>query len=167
MKELREKLIAWLFHISITPYAIVFKRKKQSWGLTATDLLTYPKYSLGHETGLFLTTNSFELMDRLEAHDTYHVITGYGTDVPNEIAQQYFLFGNGKRTTYVIGVLLLSILLLPDNIAQYLDAYKRGTASNPIHHLDMKSLLNTPVEDIKSFIFNHSPLKNHQIWQLS
>ena len=154
MRNLREQLIAWLFHISIAPYATFFKRKKESWGLTANDLLAYPNGSLGHATGLFLTANSFELMERLEDHDTYHVITGYGTDVPNEIAQQYFLFGNGKRTLYVIGVLLLSVLLLPDNMQQYLTAYKRGTASNPIHVLDMKSILNQPLKDIKTHIFN-------------
>lgn len=154
MRKLRIKLIAWLFHISIAPYAKLFKRKKESWGLTAKDLMTYPSESLGYATGVFLTTNNFQLMERLEAHDTYHVLTGYGTDVPNEIAQQYFLFGNGKRTTYVIGVLLLSILLLPEDMAFYLDAYKRGAHCNPMHHLDMKTLLNKPLREIKSQIFN-------------
>lgn len=155
--KIRERLIAWLFHISIGPYAILFKSTKESWGLTANDLLDYPSGSLGQATGLFLTKNSFELMDRLEAHDTYHVITGYGTDVPNEIAQQYFLFGNGKRTLYVVGVLLLSLILLPDNMKQYLTAYRRGQASQPIHTLDMKTILYQPLLDIKSHIFTTKP----------
>lgn len=153
MRNLREKLIAWLFHISINPYASLFKRSKQSWGITANDLMDYPKDSLGYATGVFLSTNSFELMEKLEAHDTYHVLTGYGTDVSSEIAQQYFLLGCGKRTTYVLGVLMLSIFLLPDDMVQYLTAYKRGTLCNPIHELDMKSLLNEPLEDIKAHIF--------------
>lgn len=118
--------------------------------------MAYTTDSHGYATGLFLTTNSFELMERLEAHDTYHVLAGYGTNVPDEIAQQYFLFGNGKKTLYVIGVLLLSILLLPDNMPQYLAAYRRGTKCNPIHLLDMKSLLNTPLQDIQNQIFNTS-----------
>lgn len=154
MRNLRIQLIAWLFHISIAPYATLFKRKKESWGLTANDLMTYPNESLGYATGVFLTTHSFELMERLEAHDTYHVLTGYGTDVPSEIAQQYFLFGNGKRTLYVMGVLVLSILLLPEDMAFYLAAYQRGAQCNPMHHLDMKTLLNQPLQDIKTNIFN-------------
>jgi ubiquinone biosynthesis protein Coq4 len=154
MRELRIKIIAWLFHISIAPYATLFKRKRESWGLTTKDLLAYPTESLGHETGLFLSTNSFELMEKLEIHDTFHVITGYDTDVSSEIAQQYFLFGNGKRTLYVTGVLLLSVLLLPEDMTSYLSAYRRGSRSNPIYTLDMRNLLHLPLEDIKTYLFN-------------
>ena len=150
---MKEKLIIWLFDISTVPYARYFKTERDSWEMTAQDLLTYPKGSLGNETGIFLTSNSFELMDRLETHDTDHVITGYGTDVPDEIAQQYFFYGNGKRTLYMFGVLLLSIFILPDHFKQYLKAYKRGKQSNPLHLIDVKASLARPLSDIQSYIF--------------
>ena len=158
--NLREKFIVWLFDISTAPYAKYFKTEKDSWSMTAVDLLTYPKETLGYEMGLFLTSNSFELMDRLETHDAYHIITGYGTDVPNEIAQQYFFFGNGKRTLYMLGVLFLSIFLLPEHFSRYITAYRRGTSSHPLHLLNIKQSLNTPVLYIQNQIFNTSmPLR--------
>jgi hypothetical protein len=154
--KLRETFIVWLFDISTAPYAKYFKTGKDSWHMTAVDLLTYPKGSLGYEIGLFLTSNSFELMDRLETHDAYHVITEYGTDVPNEIAQQYFFFGNGKRTLYMLGVLFLNVFLLPEYFSRYVAAYRRGTSSRPLHLIDIKKSLNTPLQDIQNQIFNTS-----------
>jgi ubiquinone biosynthesis protein Coq4 len=127
--NIREKFCIWLFDISKTQYANLFK-KKLPWTTTRKDLLMYPADTLGNTMGHFLETNDFQLIPKLERHDAYHVITGYSTEVKGEIELQYFFLGNGKRSLYQYGVILLGACIIPEYISSYIQAYHRGQESS-------------------------------------
>ncbi|MDX1463164.1 MAG: hypothetical protein R3359_08915 [Marinirhabdus sp.] len=146
MKRLRKKLIHWLFDASMVLYC-KFK-KKTPWGITTSDLLEMPKTTFGYQLGVFLKKNGFELIPKVERHDAYHVVAGFGTRVEEEIALQYVCFANGKRTPYLFAVLFLGTLILPDYHKLYIRAYRYGKEANTFHHFDYKTIL--PL-DFKTF----------------
>ncbi|QTE22238.1 Coq4 family protein [Polaribacter cellanae] len=149
---MRKKLIYWLFEHSQRMY-IRFKNKKP-WGITSKELLKYPNGTFGNELGAFLNKNGFELLPKVERHDAYHLITGYGTKVEDEIALQYLCFGNGKRSFYLFGVVIVGSLMLPEFASYYLKSYKLGKKCNPFHHLEYQKLFAHSLSDLREIIFN-------------
>ena len=156
LSHTRKKLITQLFHWTMVLYC-TFK-KKAAWGITTAQLLQMPSHSLGYHLGHLLDKNGIELLPKVERHDAYHLVTGYGTSVEDEIALQYCCFGNGKRTPYLFGVLLLGTFLLPDFISNYIKAYQLGRDANSFHHLDYKKLLSVNYEKFRNTIFTHKQL---------
>ncbi|MFS4493736.1 hypothetical protein [Maribacter sp. 2308TA10-17] len=138
-----EKLYEW----SLIPYQSF--KKNEAWDLGIEDLLQYSKGTLGYQMGYFLLSNNFDLQEKLESHDVFHVLTGTGTTVPEEVSMQFYLLGNGKRSAYLFSVIFLGGLLFPDYFKMFLSKYRRGKASLPFHQLDFKKLLNQPLERIK------------------
>jgi len=153
---MRKKLIIWLFEKSEKKYT-KFK-KKQPWNITRAQLLEYPDDTLGFALGTFLQANEFELIPKVERHDVYHVLTGYGTEVQDEIALQYLCFGNGKRSPYLFGVTILGTLLLPDYWKYYIESYKLGKSCNPFHQFNYLHLLNYSLDELRTIIFNKEEL---------
>jgi len=156
--HIRKKLITWLFNRSEKIYTTYFK-KSQPWGLTRDDLLRQPDGSLGHRLGLFLLEHNFELLPKVERHDVYHIITGYGTAVEDEIAQQYLCLGNGKRSLYLIGVISIGTILLPEYTRYYYDSYQKGKQAAPFHHYQYQSLLHTNFDTFRNAIFSSQNLR--------
>jgi ubiquinone biosynthesis protein Coq4 len=150
--KIREKICIWLFEKSKVPYAKYFK-SNIAWNLSKTDLLSFPTNTLGYELGLFLTTNEYHLIPKLEKHDAYHVITKYGTSVKDEIALQYFFLGNKKRSPYLFGVIIIGAILLPENIAYYYSSYLQGKHCTPFHKWNIRTLLNEPLNKIRDAVF--------------
>ncbi|WP_412984208.1 Coq4 family protein [Pontimicrobium sp. IMCC45349] len=157
--EYRKQLIKWLFNKSQKIYTSLFKKNK-AWGLTTNDLLQLPTHSIGFRLGTFLKDNDFELLPKVERHDAYHVITGYGTNVEDEIALQCLCFGNGKRSPYLYGAMILGLLILPDYYKYYYKSYCLGKNANPFHHYDYKKLLKISITDFRTAIFNKKQLIN-------
>ena len=157
MRELRKKLIEWLFEKSQKVYTNMFKNH-QPWGIYRAELLTYPNDTLGKHLGLFLEKNNFELIAKVERHDAYHTLTGYGTNVEDEIGLQCLCFGNGKRSLYLYGAIILGILILPDYLGYYYKSYQFGKQANSFHLYDYKELLNVNIHDFRSAIFSNSQL---------
>lgn len=156
---IRKKICVWLFDVSKLPYAKYFK-KNSPWNLSANDLLQFPLNSLGNELGKFLDTNQFSLIPKLEKHDAYHVITEFGTTVENEIALQYFFWGNGKKSIYMYAVISIGFMLVPEYYQLYFKSYKKGKNTNPVYNLNIKKLLTEPLSDVKNQIrLNQSNLK--------
>ncbi len=153
----RKKLIQWLFEKSESIYTRYFK-KNTPWSLTKSDLLTYEKHTFGFHLGQFLEDNGFDLIPKVERHDAYHVLTCYSTTVEDEIAQQYLCLGNGKRSSYLFGVVILGTFLLPDYLGHYLRSYQIGKKANTFHNLDFRQLLNTSYFDVRSCIFSTSQI---------
>lgn len=149
---MRKKFIYWLFEHSQRLY-IKFKNKKP-WNISTSELLTYPEDSFGFHLGTFLKTNNFELLPKVERHDCYHLLTGYGTTVEDEIALQYLCFGNGKRSMYLFGVLCLGTILLPEYYKYYYKSYQLGKNCNPFHQFNYKNLLHFSFQEIREAIFN-------------
>ncbi len=164
MKTYRKQLIIWLFEISKTVYTYVFKSQKP-WDICKAELLTYPDHTFGKHLGLFLKKNDFELIPKVERHDAYHVLTGYGTNVEDEIALQYLSLGNGKQSPYLYGAILLGTLILPDYLKYYLKSYRIGRNANTFHHLDFEKLLKVSIDDFRAAIFIREQLntiQNHE-----
>ncbi|MBT8261699.1 MAG: ubiquinone biosynthesis protein COQ4 [Bacteroidia bacterium] len=149
----RKQLIVRLFKMSEKFYTRHFKKNKQAWNITRSELLTYPTNSFGHSLGKFLSHNKFELIPKVERHDAYHVLTGYGTKVEDEIALQYVCFGNGKRSPYLFGVMFLGTLLLPDYLSYYLRSFKIGRKAHAFHHWDFSKILHSSLDEMRLSIF--------------
>ena len=157
----RKKIIIWMFEKSQKVYTKYIK-KNEPWNINKSDLLRYSDGSFGRHMGVFLVDNGFDLIPKAERHDAYHVLTGYGTKVEDEIAQQYLCYGNGKRSVYLYGVITIGTLILPDYLNYYFKSYKIGKNANLFHNLDFKSLLNTSLIDLQSCIFS-KPTRNNNI----
>ncbi|WP_265200620.1 Coq4 family protein [Aureitalea sp. L0-47] len=151
--NIRKKIIVRLFELSEQFYTRHFKKHKQPWNLTRTILTSYPENSFGNHIGLFLQENNFELIPKVERHDAYHVLTGYGTNVEDEIALQYLCLGNGKRSPYLFGVIVLGTLLLPDYLRYYRRSFRRGKQAYAFHHWDFQKLLKTPLDELRLAVF--------------
>jgi len=145
----REKICACLFAMSEKPYRFFFKRKVQAWKLTSNDLLKFPKNSLGYATGLFLKKNDFELLDKLESHDVYHVLLGMQTTVKEEIGMQFILFGNGKRSFYLFATMSLGFLLQAEHYKYFKFCYQKGKKLKSLTVLKLRELLSQPLEQIR------------------
>jgi len=159
---MRKQFITWLFHRSQRFYTQYFKRNTP-WPLTVTDLLRYPNGSLGHRLGLFLHRSQFHLLPKVEHHDIYHLLSGIGTEVESEIALQYFLLGNGKRSPYLIGSILVGSLLLPEYGARYVKSYYRGRRANQLYHIDFLPLLTSDFQSLRSSLLpNSSEQRSHE-----
>lgn len=150
----RKRLIEWLFEISQKAYLLL--KKKQPWAITNAQLLVMPSNTFGYQLGIFLQNQGFQLIPKVERHDAYHLLTGFSTSVQDEIALQYVCFGNGKRTPYLLGVLILGTLLLPEYASYYKQAYSFGRQSNHFHHFDFKHVLPIDYDLFRSTVFSET-----------
>ena len=157
MKQLRKHIISWLFDKSQKVYTQLFKHHK-AWGISRDELLQLPEETLGWHLGDFLRKNDFQLIAKVERHDAYHTLTGYGTAVEDEIALQYLCFGNGKRSPYLLGAMILGSLILPDYLTYYRRSYRIGTNAHPFHQFDYKKLLRVNLHDFRKSIFSQQEL---------
>ncbi len=149
----RKQLIVYLFQLSEKCYTRLFKKKKQARNITRSELLVYPENSFGQYLGVFLKENNFELIPKVERHDAYQVLAGYGTEVEDEIALQYVCFGNGKRSPYLFGVMILGTLLLPDYLSYYLRSFRIGRNTNVLYNRDFSKMLHTALDEMRLAIF--------------
>lgn len=157
--KLREKLCAFLFEASKRPYRFLFKQKKEAWNLHSDDLINYPEGSLGKALGKFLKSNEFELIDKLESHDVYHVVCGMNTTVRDEVGMQFLLMGNGKRSLYLYATVGICFVLLPEYLSYFRSCYRKGKHLHPIHKLNLRKILNQPLEQIQSDLIQSSKSK--------
>lgn len=143
-----EKMYEW----SKKPYQKYFKRNKP-WNITPKQLIQYPQESLGFHMGCFLLKYNFEMQPKLEDHDVTHVLTNTGVTVFEEIGMQYLLWGNGKKSPYMLLVILLGALFYPNRLKTFYSCFKRGHNAHAFHNLDFKKMLLQPVKEIQ-FTFN-------------
>lgn len=134
-------------------------KKHEPWGINKDELLNYPEDSLGKHLGLFLDKNGFELISKVERHDAYHTLTGYGTKVEDEIALQCLCFGNGKRSPYLYGAIILGIIILPDYYKYYYKSFCMGKNANSFHHYDYKKLLKVSIYKFRQSIFSEHQIR--------
>lgn len=150
---MRKSLVIWLFEVSKNVYTRYFKKNHIPWNTTVPELKTYPITSFGYVLGDFLQKHHYELIPKVERHDAYHVLTQYGTTVEEEIGLQYLCMGNGKKSLYMYGAVLLGTLLLPEYCRFYYQSYLIGQQSNPFHDFDYEKLLSVNYDDLYEVIF--------------
>ncbi|WP_103863774.1 Coq4 family protein [Aquimarina sp. I32.4] len=146
---MRALLLEIIYEWSKKPYQKWFK-KQPSWDIPVKTLIEYPKDSLGFHLGSFLLQHDFSPQPKLENHDVFHVLTNTGITVPEEIAMQYYLLGNGKYSTYLFSVIFLGTLLYPNKINLFKNAYQKGKAAYSFHQLDYKKLLHYPIQTLQT-----------------
>lgn len=146
---MREIVVNLGFDISRHVY-MLFK-KGESWSLKSIDLLKYPYSSLGFHLGCFLLKHEFTPQEKCEDHDVYHVLTGFNTDTKDEIAMQYWLWGNGKRSIFVAIAMLSGIAFYPDAWTYFKNSFLKGVLSESIHNKNYKDLLK---DDITTLLPN-------------
>lgn len=160
--NIRKQLIIWLFEKSQKVYTSAFK-KHESWNISRQELLAYNDNTFGKKLGEFLDKNGFELIPKVERHDAYHVLTGFGTNVEDEIALQCLCLGNGKRSPYLYGAVILGVIILPDYFKYYLNAYNIGKHANAFHHFDYKKTLHLDYQEFRSAIFSKKQIQQLNI----
>lgn len=149
---MRTFLIEQFYKIAKIPYTHIFKNK-HPWPLKISDLTAYPSTSLGYSLGNFLETNNFDLQPSLEDHDVFHVLTEIGSSVKNEIELQFYLFGNGKRSLFLLLVLLVGLVFYPFDCRSFFDYYKKGKAAHRFFDVPFLKILRLPIAQIR-FTFN-------------
>ncbi len=133
-------------------YRKYFKRTKRQWQFNEEQLLCFKEDSLGRILGEFYKKHGFRMIPKMENHDVYHLVTDYGTSMKEEIAMQYLLFGNGKRSAYLLGVMLLGSLVFPEYFKTYIRAYQKGKNMKPFHNWDFEGLLWQNFEHLRDCI---------------
>ena len=139
----RLKLMLWLYEWSQIIYAQIFKRKKKAWGISKSEFLLFPPGTLGRTLGEFYREKGFEVMPKLENHDVFHILTETGTEIHDEIAMQYLLFGNGKRSLYMFSMIGVGTFLYPEFLKYYIKKYRKGKKLNRFHDIEFKNHLDS------------------------
>ena len=124
-------------------------------------MLQFPTETFGFHLGEFLQQNNFQLIPKVERHDAYHTLTNYGTRVEEEIGLQYLCMGNGKKSLYMHGAILLGTLILPEYFGFYVKSFLVGKEANPFHHFDYEQVLHLDYFQFKSMIFSEKTLDTH------
>ena len=152
MNDYRLKFLLFMYEISQKNYRKFFKRHKRKWEFTEEQLLLFQEDSLGRTLGEFYKKHGFRMIPQMENHDVYHLITGCSTKMVDEIKMQYLLFGNGKCSAYLLGVLLLGTAVYPEKIADYLKAYRKGRKMSAFHNWDFEKILSIEMSVIYQIV---------------
>lgn len=148
----RELFVGASFDLTSRLYVKV--KQGTPWNLSTRQLLDFPEDSLGFHLGCFLLQHNFEPQPKCEDHDIFHVLTGYKTDTAQEIALQFFLYGNGKRSPFLSLAMGVGYLLYPDQYATFKVTKEQGRLAPPVYDLDFKALLHKPFKQLKSQFIN-------------
>ncbi|MGE8243820.1 hypothetical protein D3C87_1326660 [compost metagenome] len=154
MKGIRLKLMLHLYNWSSKVYADIFKWNKKAWGISKEEFLTYPIGSIGHSLGLFYASKGFDVMPKLENHDVFHIITGTGTEIQDEIAMQYLLLGNGKVSLYLMGMIAIGGILFPEHFKYYKKTFQKGRSLQRFHHIEFKEILHYQLTELQIALYS-------------
>ena len=145
---MRDLFIEKMYEISKKPYQKFFKKGK-AWDVEINQLIQLPNDSLGFHLGCFLVKYNFEIQPKLEDHDIIHVLTNTGISVVEEIGMQYYLYGNGKRSLYLMMVIISGTLFYPTRFSYFKQQYKRGKTAHEFYGLDFLNMLSVPLTHIQ------------------
>lgn len=146
--SVRDKFFDAFARTMIPVYQLLRKNKKP-WQITQAQLQHFPIGSLGHSVYLFLTENELTLIPRAEFHDVYHVLFGFNTSMEDETAIQFLGVGNGRYSLPWLASCGLAFVFYPERWGKFRQAFQKGKACKPFHHLDWESLLQEKVDVIK------------------
>jgi ubiquinone biosynthesis protein Coq4 len=145
---MRELLIEKMYEITKKPYQKMFKKQK-AWDIDIPKLIVMPQESLGFQLGCFLLKYNFEIQPKLEDHDIIHVLTNTGISVVDEIGMQYYLLGNGKKSSYMLAVIIIGTLFYLSKVKYFKNQYQRGRQAHQFYNLDFQKMLTIPIQTIQ------------------
>lgn len=145
---MKDFILLQLYELS-SQFYIKYFRKNKPWSITNKELFLYPQESLGFHLRCFHLKYNLEMKPNLEEHDIIHVLTNTGVSVIEEIALQYYLLGNGKKSVYQFLALSAGTLFYPTHLKTFIKYYKRGQTAYRFHDLKFEKMLLQPVEKIQ------------------
>lgn len=171
----RDTFLKILYKWSLIPYQ--FFKGNTPWKIHLEDLKEYPPRSLGSSLAKFLIDNGFLMQAKLESHDIFHILTGTGTTVPEEISMQFYLFGNGKRSPCGFIVMTLGSILYLEKWRQFHISFLKSRKSHPFTQINFEKLLHLPLLQLQEAFYiiqntNHekklfkSPFRRYRIQHL-
>lgn len=159
--QLHLKTSTWVAKL-IGPTVFNFGTKDRNWNISTAQLLQFPAGSLGKTLGEFLAKDGLEPLPGAEYHDAQHVLLDYSVSFKDEVALQFFLHGNGKRSIASVSTMIGAWCILPTQWKYLRACYKRGKNSNDISSLNLKALLGQDLEQVKRALFNESHTETSQ-----
>jgi hypothetical protein len=129
-------LIRWIYKPAYSP-------------ISSKILKACPQDSLGFHASLFLEKNGIEFFQGYEVHDLKHVLLNFDTDVRGEIMMQYFELGNGNKSLVVWIVIIFGLLLVPEGLKTYRQAYYSGKKASPISSVQLEKELMSPLQQLR------------------
>ena len=139
MKTMKQKIEA---------VRIEFERKTKN--ITAAQLVTYPKDTLGHNLGKHLLCSNYGTNVTAEREDIYQLLIGRGEiSVKEDIAVQYYLFGNGCSSLRTLLAMGIGLVFCPHYAGYFYKRYKDGKQALRFYDVDHFGMLHLPLERIK------------------
>ena len=159
-----------------------FVRKPSIGVVNLADLRRMPHGSLGQAYAAFLGEHGIDPEDLnisvgisdedymvkhfYETHDIWHVVTGFGVDVANELGLQAFYAAQGPAP---LSVALLALGLLnaflyePDDVDARLsaitDGWRLGKEAKPLFGVDWAAYWQRPLADVRRELGIYGPLR--------
>lgn len=87
-----------------------------------------------------------------QTHDLWHVLTGYGTDVPGEVELQAFTYAQAGIPSALLITIMGTLRLLPYrplHVRKALAAYRRGKATRSLPVFPWEEHWATPLADLR------------------
>lgn len=150
--QLHLKTSTWVAKL-IGPMVFNFGTKDKNWNISTAELLTFPENSLGKALGEFLAKDGLEPLAGAEYHDAQHVLLDYSVSFKDEVALQFFLHGNGKRSIASVSTMIGAWCILPTQWKYLRRAYARGKQAADISALNLRTLLSRDLCQIKHELF--------------
>ena len=155
MLAFREHFLGYMVDKTAGFYTKLFKKNNLRWKLNKHDLKFYAPHTVGYHLYQFLEEKNIDLMPKHESHDLFHIITNYDISGMDECRLQFFLFGNGKCSIYLLISLAMAMVLFPEKISDFNYHKQRGQRANRFFDWDFENLLHENFETLKNKIYNH------------
>jgi hypothetical protein len=146
------KAVLWLLEKGV-PIHAKLNAHRVAWNLSSDDFLEFTPGSLGNTLGQFYKSQQFEPIPKAERHDVFHVLFGFSTNVLDEAAMQFFLWGNGKPSFFTVGTCIITTVLFPNHVQEFKAAYQKGKQATSIRDWNFKALLNEDLQLLKNRVF--------------
>jgi len=150
--KIHEKTSSFVAHL-IGPMVFNVGIKEPSWNLSTSQLLAFPNGTVGKTLGEFLKNNRLEPIAGAESHDLYHILFNYDSSFKDEVALQFFLRGNGKKSIASFGTSIGAWCVLPMHWSYLKSSYARGKECMDISKLDLKSILLNDFNEVRTKLF--------------
>lgn len=158
--------------------AEIMRERKQFGPIVLEDLGRLPEGSLGRVFAEHCRTSGIDpnlvqvpttdevgwmLNHMYQTHDIWHVLTGWGTDLPGEVGVAAFYsaqFGAPAFFGYNLALILLNVVMRKADLGLVMEAfsvgYQTGQRAEPLFGMDWDALWNVPIVELRTR-FNINP----------
>lgn len=150
-RQKRTQLLKWMI-IRAVPLLNTF-RPRSAWQHSLEELRHFPPNTWGAELATFLDARRFsDFLTNYEAHDAFHTLLDYDTNVIGELRLQAFMVGN--RSASFAGRVLLGagLLILPELWPQLGYDMSRGRQSDCVGQWRVPTLLSCNIAPLQARI---------------